>query len=154
MTEAAMNLIKWDPYRELEEMSSRLNRFFGRTDVLARAPEEKMTPAVWAPAVDIKETPEEYVIKAEIPEVKKEEVKVLIKDGLLTLSGERHIEKEEKTKKFHRVERAYGAFTRSFELPTDVDDKKVSADFKDGMLLVHLPKSEQAKPKSVEVKIS
>jgi HSP20 family protein len=149
-----MNLIKWDPYRELEEMSSRLNRFFGRTDVLARAPEEKMTTAVWAPAVDIKETPEEYVIKAEIPEVKREEVKVLIKDGLLTLSGERHIEKEEKNKKFHRVERAYGSFVRSFELPADVDDKKVSADFKDGMLFVHLPKSEAAKPKTVEVKIT
>lgn len=148
-----MSLIKWDPYRELEEMSSRLNRVFGRNDLLSRG-EEKMTFATWSPAVDIKETNEEYVIKAELPEVKKEDVKVTVKDGYVMLTGERHQEKEEKNKRFHRVERTFGSFYRAFELPTEVDDKKVLAEFKDGMLYVQLPKSENAKPRAIDVKVT
>ena len=148
-----MSLIKWDPYRELEEMSSRLNRVFGRNDLLSRG-EEKMTFATWSPAVDIKETNEEYVIKAELPEVKKEDVKVTVKDGYVMLTGERHQEKEEKNKRFHRVERTFGSFYRALVLPTEVDDKKVLAEFKDGMLYVHLPKSENAKPRAIDVKVT
>jgi HSP20 family protein len=154
-----MNLVRWDPFRELEDFSTRFNRFFG-TKEWPRWPnkyegsKEMMTFADWAPAVDIKETPEEYLIKAELPEVNKEDVKVTIKDGILALAGERKLEKEEKGKKYHRVERAYGSFMRSFVLPDDVDDKKFMANFKDGVLYVHLPKAPATTPKTIDVKVS
>lgn len=105
-------------------------------------------------AVDITEDEKEYVIKAELPDIKKENVKLTVHDNVLAISGERKYEKEEKDKKYHRVERAYGSFLRSFTLPEDADGSKVAAEFKDGILNVHLPKSAQAKPKSIEVKIS
>jgi HSP20 family protein len=104
--------------------------------------------------VDITETDVEYLIKAEIPEVKKEDVKVAVEDGVLTMQGERKQEKEEKGKKFHRVERYYGSFLRTFTVPDNVDETKVKAEFKDGILNVHLPKTEKAKPKAVEVKVA
>ena len=149
-----MNLERWDPFRELEEMSSRLNRFFNRPVLRGDKGQESLTVADWAPLVDIQETDKEYVIKAELPEVKKEDVKVAVEDGVLTLQGERKYEKEEKNKKFHRVERSYGKFVRSFSVPLDVDEKKLGADFHDGMLTVHLPKSETVKPKAIEVKVA
>ncbi len=92
-------------------------------------------------------------MKAEVPEVKKENLKVKVENGTLSISGERRSEKEEKGKKFHRIERAYGTFERSFSLPDDADATKVTSEFKDGMLNVHLPKSPNAKPKAVEVKV-
>ncbi|MBH0187604.1 MAG: Hsp20/alpha crystallin family protein, partial [Nitrospira sp.] len=95
----------------------------------------------------------EYLIKAELPEVKKEDVKVSVEDGVLTLSGERRQEKEEKGKKYHRVERSYGSFVRSFSLPESVDEGGVKAEYKDGVLNLHLPKTEKVKPKSIEVKV-
>ena len=113
-----------------------------------------MTVAEWAPLVDIVEDDHEYLIKAEVPEVKKEDVKVTVQNGVLSLMGDRKFTKEEKDKKYHRVERAYGSFVRTFSLPEDADENKVSADFKDGVLQVHLPKSEKARPKNIEVKIA
>ena len=113
-----------------------------------------MTVAEWAPLVDIVEDAKEYLIKAELPEVKKEEIKVGVQDDVLTITGERKYEKEEKGKKYHRVERAYGSFARSFTVPEDADGAKVTAEFKDGILKVHLPKTEEAKPKTIEVKVS
>ena len=110
--------------------------------------------ADWAPPVDVQETDKEYLIKAELPEVKKEDVKVDVLDGVLTIEGERTQEKEEKGKKFHKVERSYGKFVRQFALPTEVDAAKVQAEFKDGMLNVHLPKTAVAKPKAIEVKVA
>ena len=95
----------------------------------------------------------EFTIKAEIPEVKKEDVKVVVDNGILTVRGERKAEKEQKDKKFHRVERYYGSFTRSFTLPDHVDENEIEAGFKDGMLYLSLPKTEEAKPKAIEVKI-
>jgi len=109
---------------------------------------------VAAPLVDISEDDKEYLIKAELPEVKKEDVKLAIQNDVLTISGERKYEKEEKGKKYHRVERAYGSFMRSFTLPEDADGSKVAAEYKDGVLKVHLPKAEKAKPKSIEVKVA
>jgi HSP20 family protein len=103
--------------------------------------------------VDISEDEHEFLVKAELPDLKKEEVKVSVENGELTISGERKAEKEEKNKKYHRIERSYGSFARSFTLPDSVSGDKVSADFKDGMLAVHLPKSEKAKPRSIEVKV-
>ena len=154
-----MNLVRWDPFRELEDMGDRLNRVFaglGRPG-LARVPEagrEALTVPEWSPMVDITETDEEYLIKAEIPEVKKEDVKVSVENGVLTLQGERKQEKEEKGKKFHRIERYYGSFMRTFAVPDNVDETKVKAEFKDGVLNVHLPKTEKAKPKAIEVKVA
>ncbi|HEU0219690.1 MAG TPA: Hsp20/alpha crystallin family protein [Gallionella sp.] len=149
-----MNLVKWDPFRELEDISSRLNRLFGRSSTRAESGQEMLAMADWTPSVDISETDSAYLIKGEIPGVKKEDVKVTIQDGMLTIQGERKQEKEEKGKKFHRVERCYGSFMRSFRVPDDADENKVKAEFKDGMLNVTLPKSAKAKPKAVNVSVS
>jgi HSP20 family protein len=151
--EKVMNaLTKWNPFRELEEMQNRLSSLFGRTPLRGLG-EEAMTVSEWTPLVDITEDDKEYLIKAELPEVKKEDVKVTVENGTLTITGERKFEKEEKGKKYHRIERAYGSFMRSFTLPEGAAGDKVSADFKDGVLKVHLPKSAEAKPKSIDVKV-
>jgi HSP20 family protein len=147
-----MKLVRIDPFREMEEMSSRLNRFFAQP--LARLWSENGDSLMeWAPAVDITETDGEYLLKTDLPAVKKEDVKVEVLDGMLTVQGDRRQEKEEKGRKYHRVERAYGHFERSIALPVDVDATKVSAEFKDGVLEVHLPKTPQEKPKAVDVKV-
>jgi HSP20 family protein len=144
---------KWNPFRDLEEMQNRLNPWFGRLSL--RGPgDETATGSAWTPLVDITEDDKEYLIKAELPEVKKEDVKVTLEGGTLSISGERKFEKEEKDKRYHRIERSYGSFVRSFALPEGTTGSKVSADFKDGVLKVHLPKSEQTKPKSLEIKIN
>ena len=148
-----MNLVRWDPFRELEEMSNRLNRLFERPTLRTGNGKEALTVADWVPSVDISETDTEYLIKAELPEVKKEDVKVTVQDGVLMIQGERQQEKEEKGKKFHRVERSYGSFVRSFTLPDYVDNTNVKAEFKEGILNLHLPKSERAKPKAIEVRV-
>ncbi|HSE57734.1 MAG TPA: Hsp20/alpha crystallin family protein [Nitrospiraceae bacterium] len=148
-----MNLVRWDPYRELEEMTNRLNRLFGRATATANG-NEMMVRADWTPSVDISETDEEFQIKAELPGVKKEDVKVTLENGILTLQGERKQEREDKDLKFHRIERSYGQFVRSFTLPDLVDDAKVKAEYKDGVLKLRLPKSEKAKPKAIEVKVA
>jgi len=148
-----MNIVRWDPFRELEGIQARLNRMFG--DRPSRGIEgEELSFAEWAPAVDIQETEKEYVIKADLPEVKKEDVKVEFEDGVLTVEGERRQEKEEKGKTFHKIERGYGKFVRRFALPTEVDGTNVSAEFKDGVLNVHLPKSPNGKPKAIAVKVA
>jgi HSP20 family protein len=146
-----MNLVRWNPFRDLEEMSERLNRLFER-EIVPRKGEESLTAVDWMPSVDIVETDKEYTIKAELPDVKKEDVKVSVENHTLTIQGERKQEKEERGKKFHRIERSYGSFERSFNLPDDADEKKISAEFKDGVLNIHLAKSEVAKPKAIEVK--
>jgi HSP20 family protein len=144
---------RWDPAQEMETMTERMNRLLGRP-TLPSGTGEALATAEWTPIVDIQETDKEYLIKAELPEVKKEDVKVSVKDGVLTLEGERHQEKEEKNKKFHRIERSYGKFVRAFTMPEDVDEKKLLAEFKDGMLSVHLAKSDVVKPKTIEVKVA
>ena len=148
-----MTLVRWDPFRELEDMSERLNRVFARPS-LRNSGKENLTVADWMPTVDISETEGEYLIKAELPEVRKEDVKVTVENGVLTLQGERRQEKEEKGKKFHRVERSYGSFIRSFSLPESVDESAVKAVYKDGVLHLHLPKSEKVKPKAIDVKVA
>lgn len=149
------NLTRWDPFRELDELNNRLGTLFGRAPVRKDGTkEETMTIAEWAPLVDIIEDEKEYLIKAELPEIKKEDVKVRVENGVLTISGERTYEKEDKGRKYHRIERAYGSFERSFTVPEDADASKVNAEFKDGVLKVHLAKDEKAKPKAVEVKVA
>ena len=148
-----MNIVKWSPFRELEEIQGRLNRLFDETPLRPREG-DGLFFAEWAPAVDIEETDKEYLIKAELPEVAKENVKVETLDGVLTIEGERKREKEEKGKKLHRVERSYGKFVRQFALPIEVEATKIQAEFKGGMLTVHLPKNAAAKPKAIDVKVA
>lgn len=147
-------LTRWNPFREMEELQNRLLSVFNLTTPRRGDGQESITVAEWIPLVDIVEDDREYLIKAELPEMRKEDVKVTVENGVLTISGERKLEKEEKGKKYHRIERAYGSFVRSFTLPDDADADKVSAEFKDGVLKVHVAKSEAAKPKQIEVKVS
>ncbi|HTV22878.1 MAG TPA: Hsp20/alpha crystallin family protein [Polyangiaceae bacterium] len=151
-----MSIVRWDPFRELEEMNTRLNRMFGggRLATTTTADKQDFFSFDWTPSVDITETAEAFEIKAELPDVKKEDVKVSVEDGELRISGERKQEKEDKGKRFHRIERSYGSFMRSFTLPENVDDSKLSAEYKDGLLNVRLPKTERAKPKAIAVKVS
>lgn len=146
-----MNLARWSPFNEFDDLQTRLNRLFGDA---ALKGDNASTFAQWSPAVDVQETDKEYLIKADLPEVKKEDVKVQFQDGALTLEGERKLEKEEKGKKFHKIEREYGKFVRRFSLPTEIDATNVSAEFKDGVLNVHLPKSETARPRAIDVKVA
>lgn len=149
-----MALVRWDPFRELEEVSNRLNRMLAHPASHTANGKEAMIVADWTPSVDISETTAEYLIKAEIPDVKKEDVKVMLEDGVLTIQGVRRHEQEEKGKKFHRIERSYGSFVRTFSVPDAVEAEHVKAEFKDGVLNLHLPKSEKAKPKTIEVKLA
>lgn len=143
------------PWDQTDRMNRQLGSLLGLASLRGDGGrEEGITTTEWVPLVDIAEDDKEYLVKAELPELKKEEVKVNVENGVLTLSGERKFEKEEKTTKYHRVERAYGSFKRGFNLPDDVDTAKVSAEFKDGVLKVHLPKSANSKPKSIEIKVT
>ena len=138
----------WDPLRELTSMENRLERFFNAPfsrGVLSNGEKEAMTVTQWAPLVDISEDDKEYL--------KKEDVNVTVENGELTITGERKLEKEEKGKKFHRIERSYGSFMRSFTLPEGVSAEKACVDFRDGVLEVHLPKDEKAKPKAIAIKV-
>lgn len=150
-----MSLVRWDPFRELDELSERMSQMFRRSP-LARGGGrgEGVTMPDWAPAVDIVETPQEFQIKAELPDVKKEDIKVSVHGGQLRIEGERRQEKEEKDQKVHRVERFHGSFMRSFMMPENVDESKLAAELKDGVLLVHLPKLEKPATRATDVKIS
>jgi HSP20 family protein len=146
-------LTRWNQLRQLEALQHGLGSVFTRSPgQWSEGQEEPMAVAEWAPLVDISEDDKEYLIKAELPEVKKEDVKVTAEEGTLTITGERKFEKEDKGKKYHRVERSYGSFVRNFSLPDDATPTKVSATFKDGVLSVHLGKTEKAKPQQIEVK--
>ena len=148
-------LTRWNQFKQLEDLQNSLGSLFGRPQ--GHRPEgyeEPMRVSEWTPLVDISEDAKEYLIKAELPEVKKEDVKITMEDGTLTITGDRQCEKEGNGKKYHRVERAYGSFGRSFSLPDDASPAKVTADFKDGVLKVHLAKNEKARPQQVEVSVS
>lgn len=145
-----MKLTRWDPVRDLEFLSNRLNQVFGPPAARGEEP----VFADWTPSLDVEETDTEYLVKADLPEMKKDDVKVGIQDGVLSLEGERKQEKEEKTKKYHRIERSYGTFARRLAVPSDVDQQKVQAEFKNGVLTVHMPKSAAAKPRSIDVAVS
>ena len=146
-----MNLMRWNPLHELEEVSARLNRFFPHREIPESNESEMMLTADWVPLVDVNETQEAFHIDVELPDVGPEDVKVTIDHGVLTLQGERKKKREEKGRKAHRVERAYGRFVRSFSLPDHVDHNHVTAEYKDGVLRLHLPKSATT-PATIDVK--
>ena len=145
-------LTRWsDPFRELEQFRSQMNRLFNES--VGRSVEEG-TAAAWAPPVDISETPEQLVFHVELPGFQSQDVSLRAENGVLTLEGERRFEKETKSRAYHRVERAYGKFLRSFSLPTNIDTEKVRASLTDGVLTIELPKREEAKPKSIPIGIT
>ena len=154
-----MSLIKrdptrlWDPFRELEEMSMRLNRMFGRP---FEGLQENLTGFDWTPSVNVSETPTAYLIKAELPGVKKDDVHVDIEAGVLTITGERKQEQEHKDEKYHRVETSYGSFMRRFTVPEDANREGVEATFKDGVLTVKLSKvpAETKKPETKRIPVA
>ena len=145
-----MNIAKTDPFRALEDIQGRLNRFFGE----APNHDEAFVFSDWAPPVDIQETDKEFTVTVDLPQMKKEDIKVGVANGILTVEGERHLEKEEQGKKFHRVERQYGRFVRRFTMPAEIEAARVQAQYRDGTLTVALPKSAEALPKTVEVKVA
>lgn len=150
-----MNPLKrWNHLKDLEAFQHNLDSLLQYSRVQPESQEEPLAVTEWSPLVDISEDDKEYRIKAELPEVRKEDVKVTAEEGTLTIMGERKFEQEEKSRKYHRVERVYGRFGRTFSLPDDASPAKVSAEFKDGVLTVHLMKDEKAKPQQVEVKVS
>ena len=147
-------LATWNPFRELDEVQNRLSSFFNGFPTRYPANGDAFKLATWSPNVDIIEDDNEYLVKADLPEVKKEDVKVVVENGVISITGERKSEKEEKNKKYHRIERSFGRFERTFALPEDADANKIVAEFKDGVLKVRLPKSPAAKPKTIDVKVS
>ncbi len=145
-----MSLARWNPFREFEEFFNHYPRL-GKG--LGGASQELMTAADWAPAVDISETPQAYLIKAELAGVRREAIQVTVEGGQLRLSGDRKFEKQEKDKKQHRVERFYGSFSRSFSLPDDADEAQIKAEYRDGVLNLTLPKRETATPRAREITV-
>jgi len=152
-----MSLIRWNPTRELSAWPSELlsiqremNRLF---DTFARGDEEAQGLSVWTPAVDIAERDDEYVVRMELPGVRKEDVRITIENNMLTIRGEKKQEQTVSDDAFRRVERSYGSFQRSFTLPVAVRADKIDAMAQDGVLTVKLPKAEEARPKQIEVKV-
>ena len=148
-----MAIVRWDPFRELSDMQSRMNRLFG--EFYGRRSEDDLIPrSTWWPPVDIYENDhQELVIRAELPDMQRDDIKLVVDNNILTISGEKKLDSEMKDENCHRVERTYGQFSRSFSLPTTIDSGKVSAEYKNGVLTVKLPKREEAKPKQIAVKV-
>lgn len=145
-----MSLVRWDPFANLDDMFARMPSLSGRWPRLSGDGDSGVE---WAPTVDISETDTEYMLKAQLPAVKKEDVHVTFDDGMLTISGERKQEKEEKGEKYHRIESLHGAFSRSFSLPDAIDAGAIRAEGKDGVITVHVPKSKAEPRKTQEIKI-
>jgi len=150
-----MTLVRWDPFREFTQMQDRLNRVF--TDAYGRSGSDEgfLTSGAWVPPVDIYQNGDtELVLKAELPDMVREDIDVTVDNGTLTIKGEKKFAGEPKEEQFHRIERRYGAFSRSFSLPPTVDATKVSAEYKNGVLTVRLPVREEAKPRSIKVDVA
>ena len=148
-----MNLVSWSPFRDMEGFFDRYNRLLSDRDLAGLDDDALRTNLSWRPRADIRESKKEYLIKAELPEVKRDDIHIEIENGMLTISGERQMEKDEETEKQHRIESFYGKFLRSFSLPSDVDEAKISAKTKSGVLKVHLPKTTPTVAKPVEISV-
>jgi HSP20 family protein len=144
------NAAVWDPFRDFQEISDRLNRYWNGQ---ATEGQQTLRGFDWAPAVNISETDKAYLIKADLPEVRKEDVKVTSENGVLAIEGERRQQKRDEGEKFHRVESVYGRFVRRFTLPDDVQEEQIEAAFKDGALLVSVPKAAAKQPKARQITV-
>ncbi len=147
-----MAVVKWDPFRDLISIQDRMNKLFEQTLTRSRG-EEGVSPTTWTPAVDIYETADTIVMKAELPGVAREDIQIQIDGNALTLRGERRFAKDVQEESYLRIERAYGSFHRSFTLPAGVQSDKVRALFRDGVLELSLPKVEEAKPKKIAIEV-
>jgi HSP20 family protein len=145
-----MNMVRWDPFANLDDMFARMPALLGRWP---RLPSGGETTAEWSPSVDISETDGEYLLKAQLPAVKREDVHLTYEDGMLTISGERRQETEQKGEKFRRIESFHGSFSRSFSLPDGINASAIRAEAKDGVVTVHVPKSKSEAKKPTEIKI-
>jgi len=149
-----MALIRWDPFREMSALQERMNQLFSDVRGKRNVREEELIRNTWIPAVDIFETPEAIVLKAELPGITAQDISVEVQDNILTLKGAKKFEKETKEENYHRMERSYGSFQRAFTLPGTVQQEKATARFRDGILEIALPKVEEARPRQIKVKIS
>ena len=146
-----MALVRWDPIRDMAALQDRVNRIFA--DAYRRDNDELMTRGAWAPAVDIFETDgHELVLKAELPDLTREDIALKVENNTLTISGQKKMDPQVREEQYHRVERSYGTFSRSFTLPPTVDTNAIGAEYKNGVLTVRLPKSSAAKPRRIEVR--
>ena len=146
-----MGISRWDPFRDLTVLQDRMNRLFEDAGRGVRRGDEPTAATTWSPAVDILETDGEIVVKAELPGVDRKDISLHLENNVLTLRGERRLEKETKEENYHRIERAYGGFSRAFSIPATVDDEKIRAEYRDGVLKIALPKKEQVKPKQIRI---
>ena len=144
-----MTLVRWDPFKNLMSLQDRMNRLFEET--VQRGQGEPLSQGTWMPAVDIYETGNEVVLTAELPGMEMEDIDIQVRDNILTIKGDRRMEKSVKEDTYHRVERAYGAFSRSFTLPQMVEHEKISASYSKGLLEVRMPKSSKAKPQQIKI---
>src|SRR5215467_10772515 len=145
-----MAVVGWDPFRDLKLLLERMNRLFDDAGRGWRSDEPAATTS-WSPSVDIFETEGEIVVKSELPGMDRKDITLHLENNVLTLRGERKFEKETKEENYHRIERSYGNFSRSFSIPATVEEEKIRADYKDGVLKIVLPKKEQAKAKQIKI---
>ena len=145
-----MNLVTWDPYRELSTLHDRFSRILGGSP-MRRDRDEEMSLGSWIPPVDIVEEKDQILLTAELPGFQEKDIEIQMEGGVLTLRGERKTETENEGKTFHRIERSYGQFVRSFTLPNNVDREKIKANFHNGLLQIELPKREEAKPRQIKI---
>ncbi len=148
-----MGIVRWEPFRDLVASQDRFSRLFNESFSRLFGDQEGLERA-WAPAVDIFESDNNIVLKAELPGLDPKDVEVRVEDSTLYLKGERKFEKEVEEDNYHRIERSYGSFARSFSLPATIDSDKVQAEYKDGLLTLTIPKREEAKPKTIKINAS
>ena len=149
-----MTIIRWKPHTEINTLRDGMNQLFNEFmgPWHSRLDKEDTREMVFHPPVDIKENMDSYQVTMEVPGVNKEDISIEMKDSVLSISGKREISSEEKDETYHRIERYYGSFCRSFTIPTPVDEKKIDAAYKDGILTISIPKKEEAKPKKIVIK--
>jgi len=149
-----MAIVRWNPLDDLLSLQRKMNKIFDETFFSRRTPDdEELSSGLWSPAVDIYETDTDIVLKAELPEINPKDLQINIEDNVLTLKGERKFEKETKEENYHRIERSYGSFSRSFTIPGSIDKEKVKASYKNGVLKITMTKKEESKPKQITVNI-
>jgi len=149
-----MAIVRWDPFRELSDLQDRVGRLFGEY-YGRRGEDDVMRRGTWVPSVDIYDSGKhELVIKAELPDMRREDIDISVENSTLTISGEKKMETGIEEDQFHRVERAYGHFSRSFSLPATIDTEKVTAEYKNGVLTLRLPTREEARPRQIQVQVA
>ena len=144
-----MTLVKWEPFRELMAMQDRMTRLFD--DTLSRIVKGEVVQGIWSPPVDVVETGTELILKADLPEMSQDEIGIKVEDGTLTIEGERKFLKETPEENYIQIERSYGTFRRTFAIPRMIDQEKIKASYKDGVLRIVLPKKEHVYPKQISV---